>query len=146
MSKLFKAWLKGSHEVPSVSTEATGKALFKFKRYNGHLKLVYFVKVRDIANVRKIDLHLGKRGYNGPVIANLFGPTTPGISVSRGFVFGKLSRHDLVGPLSGHSLFKLLKLFLCGKVYVNVHTTQYPAGEIRGQVKHVHKHHHRNWS
>lgn len=147
MSRLFKAWLRGSHEVPSVSTDAFGKALFKFKRVNGHIKLFFLIKVRHIDKIRKIDLHLGSRGNNGPRIATLFGPTCPGISVNRGVISGRLSACDLVGPLCGHSLFKLFKLFLKGKVYVNVHTSEHPRGEIRGQVLAVstrrhHRHHH----
>ena len=136
---IFKAWLKGSHVVPSVDTEARGFALFKFKYCGRHSKLLYAVKVRDVANLRKIDLHLGRKGHNGPVVATLFGPTTPGISVEKGIVYGALRSSDLVGPLEGHSIFKLIKLILKRKIYVNVHTTQYPYGEIRGQVKKVHK-------
>ncbi|MFC6333812.1 CHRD domain-containing protein [Paenibacillus septentrionalis] len=142
MSKwLFKAKLRGSHEVPSVETDARGLALLKFKRHNNHLKLAYLVKIRDIESLRKIDLHLGRRGQVGPVVATLYGPTTPGISVSRGKVFGVLRSSDLVGPLRGHSLIKLLKLILKGKIYVNVHTTEHPRGEIRGQVHKKHRHH-----
>lgn len=146
MSKLFKAWLTGSHEVPSVSTNASGKALFKLKRIGGQFKLLYLVKVKNIGSVTRIDLHLGRKGQNGPRIYNLFGPTNPGISVDKGVVFGKISPSNFEGPLAGHSLFKLIKLFFLKKVYVNVHTAQHPSGEIRGQVKpkHKHKHHHHN--
>lgn len=143
---LFKAWLKGSHEVPSVETDARGLALFKFKHHGEFSKLLFAVKVRNIANVRKIDLHLGRKGHVGPVVATLFGPTTPGISVNKGVVHGALRSSDLVGPLEGHSIFKLIKLILKRKIYVNVHTTQHPNGEIRGQVKKVHKKRHCNCS
>jgi hypothetical protein len=120
-------------------------SLFKFKRHAGHFKLLYLVKVRNIAKVTRIDLHLGKKGQNGPRIYNLFGPTNPGISTNKGVVFGKIIPSKFEGPLRGHSLFKLIKLFFLRKVYVNVHTSQHPNGEIRGQVKPVHKqqHHHK---
>jgi hypothetical protein len=39
-----------------------------------------------------------------------------------------------MGPLAGGSLDDLVHLIRTGQAYVNVHTEQYPAGEIRGQI------------
>jgi hypothetical protein len=40
-----------------------------------------------------------------------------------------------VGPLAGQSLDALLAAMRDGDTYVNVHTTQFPGGEIRGQIR-----------
>lgn len=137
----FKAKLRGINEVPSVNTYARGIAFFLFKRWNHHLKLKFFVKVEDIRNVTKIDLHLGQRGHNGPVIATLFRASGTGISVDRGFVKGVMKKGDLQGPLRGLSLRFLLREIKNHNVYVNVHTTEHPKGEIRGQIKKFKRHH-----
>jgi len=135
---LFRARLRGSNEVPSVDTDASGTALFKFQFRGIFSRLLFAVRVRNIRNVRKIDLHLGRKGQVGPVVAVLFGPTTPGFSGTR-TVRGTLRSGDLVGPLRGRSIFTLVRLMLRRRIYVNVHTTQHPTGEIRGQVLKVHR-------
>jgi hypothetical protein len=41
----------------------------------------------------------------------------------------------LVGPLAGATLDDLIEEFKADNAYVNVHTEQYPAGEVRGQIR-----------
>ena len=41
---------------------------------------------------------------------------------------------DLVGPLAGKTLDDLVAMGAAGDLYVNVHTTDFPAGAIRGQL------------
>ena len=48
---------------------------------------------------------------------------------------GTISAADLVGDLEGFPIDELIGQMLDGNIYVNVHTDQFPAGEIRGQVK-----------
>jgi hypothetical protein len=40
-----------------------------------------------------------------------------------------------VGQLAGATLADLVEHIVAGNAYVNVHTSQFPAGEIRGQIK-----------
>ena len=42
---------------------------------------------------------------------------------------------ELVGPLAGMTLDDLILAILENRAYVNVHTEQFGAGEIRGQLK-----------
>jgi hypothetical protein len=42
----------------------------------------------------------------------------------------------LIGPLAGQPFSALLNQMQAGNTYVNVHTVQNPAGEIRGQISH----------
>ena len=47
---------------------------------------------------------------------------------------GNDSAPDLIGPLKGKTVNDLVQAMNNGSIYVNVHTTQNPGGEIRGQI------------
>ena len=47
---------------------------------------------------------------------------------------GNATAADLEGPLSGQDLANLIGVINEGDAYVNVHTTDYPEGEIRGTI------------
>jgi hypothetical protein len=47
---------------------------------------------------------------------------------------GTITEADLVGPLAGQPLSALVEAIRSGNAYVNVHTVDHPAGEIRGQL------------
>lgn len=130
---LFFAKLRGSEEVPPVSTDAQG--LVQFVVSSNEKKMGYRLTVNNLDNFTEAHLHLGKKGMNGPVVVFLFGPTNPGISVTEGVVQGVITADNLVGPLEGRSLSTLVELMREGKTYVNAHTTQNPDGEIRGQIR-----------
>lgn len=118
--------------MPPVRTFASGNAVFWLNE--NRTRLHYVIVVRNINGVRDIDIHLGRKGRNGPQIANLFGPTRHGISVRRGVIRGSITRRDLTGPLNNLPLRYLLQEIRQGNTYVNVHTEQHPRGEIRGQI------------
>lgn len=135
----FRAHLSGDEEVPPAETDATGQATFQLSR-NGDA-LTYKLIVANIENVRMAHIHVAPAGANGPVVAWLYpeGPPPqliPG-SFSGVLYEGIITTEDLVGQLNpedGYELADLVKLITDGKTYVNVHTNQFPAGEIRGQI------------
>ena len=47
---------------------------------------------------------------------------------------GVITKANLVGSLKGKEISDLVDLINAGRAYVNVHTSQYPGGEIRGQI------------
>ena len=132
MAKQFFAVLEGLQEVPPVETNARGQARFRIN--DDEMGLQYRFTVNNLANMTQAHIHLGRRGENGPIVAFLFGPVDPGITVTQGTVQGTLNQSSLVGPLEGQPFSELISQMEAGNTYVNVHTKQYPAGEIRGQI------------
>ena len=134
-NRRFIAKLKGSEEVPPVDTNADGHV--KFLVNKNESKIRFQLTVNNLENFTQAHIHLGRIGVNGPVVAFLFGPVDPDISVKKGIVEGIITADDLVGPLKGRRLSTLIDLMEDGKTYVNAHTAQNPDGEIRGQIKPV---------
>ena len=100
--------------------------------------LRYNITVKNIKDVTAAHLHMGKKtSTEGPVIAALFLGPKKGGQFSGTLAQGTISDKDLQGPLAGKTVDDLVALINSGDVYVNVHTTKHPAGEIRGEVKEV---------
>ncbi|HEY8240984.1 MAG TPA: CHRD domain-containing protein [Kiritimatiellia bacterium] len=131
-SGLYKALLSGSKEVPAVPSTAYGKLILKFDK--GSTSAKYALIVAHIANVTAAHLHVGAVGTNGPVVVTMFDGSLVG-PVNGVLANGRLENSELEGPLAGMTLLDLRNAINAGTVYVNVHTTQNPSGEIRGQVK-----------
>ena len=122
--------LTGMEEVPPVHTNSTGIALFEL--LNNHIN--FKVNVTHLDNIKSAQIHLGEFGQNGEIIVSLLKSLSP-VDVHNGtLVEGQLTPSDLVGPLKGKTINDLMQLFNNKKTYVNIHTEQYPNGEIRGQI------------
>ena len=133
----FVAHLSGDQEVPAADTLAQGQAIFNLSRDGNSIR--YRLIVANIENVRMAHLHLAPAGQNGGVVVWLYpeGPPPQKIEgrVNGVLAIGTISEDDLVGDLAGYSIDELIGEMLDGNIYVNVHTDQFPGGEIRGQVK-----------
>lgn len=133
-SGITLAWLTGADEVPPVSTDAIGLALFQVNRANRARSGVnYVILVHDIEDVIAAHIHCAPAGVNGPVGVTLFG----GDTVTPNNV---LVRDRFRGPDPGNScgwtdLSDVLAAIRSGEAYVNVHTIVNPGGEIRGQIE-----------
>ena len=127
----FNSKLTGQSEVPPKTTEATGTAFFFYHGKSMH----YEVDVTNINNVISAHIHQGKIGINGPVVVVLFNSESKPLGMVHGpLAQGNFTAADLKGPLAGKQLFDLVNMIKNGDAYVNVHTTQNPEGEIRGQL------------
>jgi hypothetical protein len=133
----FRTHLTGAEEVPPADTRAQGQATFQLSQDGTELH--YKLNVANIENVTMAHIHLAPAGVNGPVVAWLY-PSAPPAQLIPGRSNGRLSEGtitaaNLVGPLAGASLEDLIDEMRAGNTYVNVHTSQYPAGEVRGQIR-----------
>lgn len=125
----FAAPLSGDEEVPSVDTRGTGVATFKL-RDGG---LVYKVNVANLDDIAASHIHCGRAGANGPVGVTLFagGPVT----VNGTLAGGVITAPDPGNACEWSDLGDVVAALESGDTYVNVHTLDHPAGEIRGQVR-----------
>jgi hypothetical protein len=132
----FKAHATGREEVPANASRAQGQAIFRLSRDG--TELYYKLIVANITNVSMAHIHLAPAGVNGPVVVWLYPSGPPPVLIpgrTQGVLAeGTITAANLVGPLAGATLEALLAHIREGNAYVNVHTSQFPGGEVRGQI------------
>ncbi len=108
----------GGQEVPPVMSPATGAGMVTIDRdqSNAHFMMVISGLSSDFAAAH---FHNGRPGTNGGVIFNL----TPFFN-EQGGAYGYWTENDAT-PFANSPMFRT------NQVYVNVHTANFPSGEIR---------------
>ena len=131
--------LNGENEVPVRDTKAQGQAVF-FVNEAG-TEISYKLNVANIENVTQAHIHLGPPTGTGNIVVWLY-PSQPPFQVTLipGRTQGTLAEGTfgasrLINDLAGEPLSTLLDEIRAGNTYVNVHTLQFPPGEIRGQIR-----------
>jgi hypothetical protein len=136
-SPSYSAHLAGRNEVPPADTLAQGQAHFKLNHDGTAIE--YKLIAANIENITQAHIHMAPEGVNGPVVAWLYPSAPPSQLIPDRFngvlAEGVITADNLVGPLAGASLQDLLDAMNHGNSYVNVHTSQFPGGEIRGQIR-----------
>lgn len=136
VSASFRAVLSGDEEVPPADTKARGQASFQLAKDG--LSIQFRLIVANIENVTMAHIHTAPAGVNGPVVVWLYPQSPPPDLLpgrSNGMIAqGVFTKDDLVGPLEDMELSDLIDLLESGEAYVNVHTLQFPGGEVRGQI------------
>jgi hypothetical protein len=125
----------GNNEVPPSNSTATGQANFTLSADG--LSMHYVLQVTNVINATMAHIHAGAAGVNGGIVVLLFPvpPATAKVGPFTGILAeGDFTAANLTGTLAGQPLSTLLAMMNNGTAYVNVHTTQFPGGEIRGQV------------
>lgn len=149
---VFHARLNGYHEVPSISTQATGEFEVRLDTPTGALS--YTLTYRNLESpAQQAHIHFGQPGVNGGVsvwlCSNLPAPppgapaaAPPGTQAcpqTTGTITGTVQATDVVGPaaqgIAAGEIAELLSAMNVGATYVNVHSVAYPNGEIRGQIR-----------
>lgn len=132
----FRTHARGREEVPPNDSRAQGQAIFQLSKDGGELH--FKLNVANIENVLQAHIHLAPFGVNGGIVAWLYPDAAPPVLIpgrTQGTLSeGVITTEDLVGPLAGATLADLLAAMRAGNTYVNVHTLQFPPGEIRGQI------------
>ncbi len=131
--------MTGESQPKPVKTNANGVALFMQAGEN----IRYVLLVSKLEDVTEAHIHMGKKGQSGSVVVWLY--PSPKATKPQQFTgefngvlaSGTFNSSDLAGPLKGKSMAQLASVIVSGEAYVNVHTKQYPEGEIRGQISPV---------
>ncbi|HEX6262163.1 MAG TPA: CHRD domain-containing protein [Actinomycetota bacterium] len=132
----FTAHLSGGEEVQANDSIAAGRAIFHV--WKDGTSIDYKLIVANIENVTQSHIHLAPAGANGGVVAWLY-PSAPPAQLIPGrtdgiLATGTITGANLVGALAGQPLSALIEHMRNGNAYVNAHTSQFPGGEIRGQI------------
>ena len=134
-----RAHLTGDAERPTPNdSKAQGQAIFKISKDGTEIS--YKLIVANIQNVTQAHIHCcaNEEGTAG-VVVWLY-PSAPPLRLIPGrsqgvLAEGVITQSSLVGSLAGQPLSVLLDRIASGLAYVNVHTLQFPPGEIRGQIR-----------
>jgi hypothetical protein len=139
----FVAFATGDNVTPAVSSPASAR-VGALLRENGTLLQIIFAK-RNLNNVVAAELRLGTTGSDGPVVATVVGPLTPGGGDFGGETLTIDVRGSMMtGPLADYPLDSLSALLEAGEIYFIVRTDDgddttsgnagdLPGGEIQGQ-------------
>ena len=117
LPELYEASLDGRQEVPAVATQGSGQARVE-------------VDARGLMRWT-----IGHEGLSGPVTAaHVHGPAGPGQNAA---ILIPLAMPGNGTSFSGGVRItpEQLTQLGSGQWYVNLHTAQHPAGEIRGQLR-----------
>lgn len=133
----FHAKLIGFNEVPANSTR--GRGTFRAQLSENGDSLHYELSYRRLeGTVSAAHIHLGQSKTNGGIVAFLCGGTGGPACPASGTVSGTIDAGDVVGPaaqgIDTGEFAELLRAMKAGATYVNVHSSKFPNGEIRGQV------------
>ena len=94
-------------------------------------------------------IHIAQKGVSGGIIVfRCETATNPGPAgtpkcpgPSAGTVNGVVTAANVIGPagqdITAGAFDELIRAMVAGVTYANVHSTKFPAGEIRGQIRFV---------
>lgn len=139
----LRAKLQGLKEVPAISTPARGSFTAELDQNTSTIN--YELTYSGLqGTVQQSHIHFGQPHVNGGISVFLCsnlgnGPAGTQTCPPEGTIKGVIRASDVIGPggqgIGAGELAELLTAINAGAAYVNIHTTTFPAGEIRGQLK-----------
>lgn len=142
--------LTGYEETPAaLSTTGTGQ--FRVQINDRAQEISYRLSYQRLeADVTQAHIHFGLRAQTGGISVFLCtnlgnGPAgTQLCPAAPATVTGVIRPADVIGPagqgIAAGEFAELVAAIRSGTTYVNVHSTRYPAGEVRAQLDHHHHH------
>jgi len=126
--------MNGGEETPVINTGMVGTAEVSVDRVNREVAVTLNVFNTPTATTAG-HIHVGPAGIAGPVVLN-FPAGVVGRTGDFAMTF-RLGERDFVArPAQGiNTMDDIIQAIVNGNAYVNIHTTQNPGGEIRGQLK-----------
>jgi hypothetical protein len=133
----FHAKLDSFQEVPKTLS-TTGEGKFKARLRNGVVEYKLRYSGLEGGATTEGHIHLGRPAVAGGGIAFLCGGGDKPACPPSGEVTGTIDPADVIGPaaqgIAAGEFDEFVRAMKAGATYANVHTPQYPDGEIRGQI------------
>jgi hypothetical protein len=129
--------LTGFREVPAVVTAGRGTARL---RVRAGPRIDYELTYSGLSSApQAAHIHVGDNHTNGGVAAFLCGGGSKPACPASGRIAGTVVAADVVGPaaqgVQPGEIGDVVAAIRAGAAYVNVHTTTFPTGEIRGDLR-----------
>lgn len=134
--------MTGYQEVPALSSTATGHFEAKIDKDREEVEWVLTYDALE-GNVTQAHIHIGQKSVNGPITIFLCtnlgnGPAgTQACPASPATIGGVITAADVLANAQGieaGALGEVLAAISAGAAYVNVHSSKWPGGEVRGQL------------
>ena len=136
----FRTELLGANEVPSNFTPASGT--FDARVVKNDTAIQFTLTYENLSGPPLVaHIHIAERNVSGGVSIFLCGggaqPACP--PTTSGTVVGTATAANVTGPaaqgIAPGDLAAALHMIRLGLGYTNMHTSKFPTGEIRGQLK-----------
>jgi hypothetical protein len=129
--------INGFQEVPPKLTDGHGTLTLHLKGDSIDYSLTYSGFKTPVLFAH---LHFAQKAVNGGIFTFLCSGMGKPDCPPFGTVTGTIKAADIVSPVPDQNLAKgdfagAVRIIRSGNAYVNVHTEQFPAGEIRGQIR-----------
>ena len=141
----FNALFLGVNETPSISTDATATLKVRINGSGDSATITYTLTYSGLrAPVTQSHIHFAQARVAGGIMVFLCsnlgnGPAGTPACPQSGTVSRTLSAADVVGPvpqgIAAGEMARVVRAIRDGAAYGNVHSTQFPSGEIRGQLR-----------
>jgi hypothetical protein len=120
-TELFRATLLGSNEIGPIGgdTDGFGSALVSIDPASNTIG--FEISFANLSTLTAAHIHAGPAGVNGPVVVNFGVPA--GVSGAGSFA-GSVVDADAA----------LISAITAGNFYVNLHTSEFAGGALRGQL------------
>jgi hypothetical protein len=139
----MRAQLSGYQEVPAVSSKATGDFRMRIDRQDA--TITWELRYEGIESaVQQAHIHFGQHSVNGGISVFLCsnlgnGPAgTQPCPLRSGTISGTITAASVLGPdvqgIAPGEIDALVAALREQLTYVNVHSTRWTGGEIRGQI------------
>jgi hypothetical protein len=136
---VVRAHLLGLNETPSIATPASGRMRAVLDEDSG--LITFTLSYEDLTAPPSVaHIHFGERHTAGGVMVFLCGGGgQPACPPSPAEITGSITAANVVGPaaqgITAGQLEKVFAAIRAGAAYANVHTSNFPGGEIRGQLR-----------
>jgi len=135
----LRAGLNGFQQVPSILSN--GKGTFTATINSSSSSISYTLTYSGLSSPALFShIHFAQRGVNSAIFAFLCGGGgKPACPPNGGTVSGTITAADILAittqGLAAGDFAGAVRAIESGNTYVNVHTTNFPGGEIRGQIQ-----------